>query len=432
MTHSTPSGARTVDSASVEASCASASEGERSHLTALARACVMIIAVLVTACEGELSGGLRRTAPNAPPPMDATTPTTQQPGTIQLPPIPLTDARSAITGDEAVTFARRVAPMLVGRVPSEAELTTLSTGGAGLRTVVEAWVKEPGFAEAARDWISVKLKASGTAGGINGDLPGNLAAFLVRNGRPHAELLTADRCYDRAGAPTACDTGAPFTAGVLTTRAFLKNTSSRFNLKRARTVVKTFACSDYPMDNTLQPPMPRESLIPLFQVDRATDTSAGTFGNGFACYTCHSQFSAHAQVFVKFDDQGRYQAGATGLQDMAAEQGRSTNGLFTSHFTGAAAASEQSQIFGKPVQNLAESARVIASSQLYLECSVRSVAGYVLSLSETEANELPKPVVEEIVGEALKTAQQPTLASLVVEAFTHPSMVSARRAQVTP
>ena len=105
-------------------------------------------------------------------------------------------------------------------------------------------------------------------------------------------------------------------------------------------VVKTFACSDYPMDNTLQPPMPRESLIPLFQVDRATDTSAGTFGNGFACYTCHSQFSAHAQVFVKFDDQGRYQAGATGLQDMAAEQGRSTNGLFTSHFTGAAAASE--------------------------------------------------------------------------------------------
>lgn len=395
-----------------------------------------VLLVMFAGCDGQLLGGFGgagRMSQPAPVSIDAPTPTPQEPPrTIQLPPTPLTQVRAAITGDEAISFARRVAPMLVGRVPSEAELATLSTGGAGLRIVVEGWVREPGFAEAARDWISVKLKASGNAGGINGDLPGNLAAFLVRNERPHAELLTADRCYDRAGQPTACDTGAPFTAGVLTTRAFLKNTSSRFNLKRARTVVKTFACSDYPMDTTLQPPMPRESLIPLFQVDRATDSSAGTFGNGFACYTCHSQFSAHAQVFVKFDEQGRYQAFATGLQDAAAEQGRSTNGLFTSHFTGAAAGSEQSQIFGQPVQNLAESARVIASSQLYLECSVRSVAGYVLSLSESEANELPKPVVEEIVGEALKTAQQPTLASLVVEAFTHPSLVRARRAQVTP
>ncbi len=28
------------------------------------------------------------------------------------------------------------------------------------------------------------------------------------------------------------------------------------------------------------------------------------FGNGFACYNCHSQFGAHAQLFVKFDEQG--------------------------------------------------------------------------------------------------------------------------------
>jgi hypothetical protein len=388
-----------------------------------------VMFLLLAACEGTLSGGQTSWVPTTPL-TEMSAP--QQGGSAQVPPRALAEARSAITADEALTYSRRIAPMLVGRVPTEAELTALSTGGAGLRTVVAGWVKEPGFVDAARDWISVKLKASGKTSELDGDLPGNLAAFLVRNERPHAELLTADRCYDREGRPTACDTGAPFSAGVLTTRAFLRNTSSRFNLKRARTVVKTFACSDYPMDTTLQPPMPRESLIPLFQVDRATDSAAGTFGNGFACYTCHSQFSAHAQVFVKFDAEGRYHSDATGLQDASQEQGRSANGLFTSHFTGPAAGNEQSQIFGKPVQNLAESARVIASSQLYLECSVRSVVGYVLSLSETEANQLPKPVVEEIVGEALKAAQQPTLAQLVVEAFTHPSMVRARRVQETP
>jgi hypothetical protein len=322
-----------------------------------------------------------------------------------------------------------VSPLLIGRVLNEAELARLSSGGGtALREVMEAWVKESGFAEAARDWISIKLKASGSGGGINGDLPGNLAAYLVKNERPHAELLTASSCYDRAGQTVPCDTGAPFTAGVLTTRAFLKNTSSRFNLKRARTVVNTFACSEYPLDVNLQPPMPRDVLIPLFQVDQLSDGSAGTFGNGFACYTCHSQFSAHAQVFVKFDNQGHYQANATGLQDPNLEQGRSTPSLFTSHFTGAAAGSERSQIFGKEVQNLAEGAKVVSESRLYLECSVRSFAAYILALSESEANALPKDVVSEVVSEALKSGPQPTLARLVLEMFTHPSMILSRRA----
>ena len=40
----------------------------------MTRALLLISTVMLAACEGELSGGLRRTAPNAPPPTDATTP----------------------------------------------------------------------------------------------------------------------------------------------------------------------------------------------------------------------------------------------------------------------------------------------------------------------------------------------------------------------
>jgi hypothetical protein len=390
------------------------------------RPLLVVWLVVLCACEGRLIG-----APlvvEAPPAVTTPTPT---PTPIQTPQQPIAEARVQVTGPEAIRFARRVAPMLVGRVPTEAELARLASGGAAWRDVLSTWVAEAGFADAARDWISVKLKASGTKDGVNGDLPGNLAAHLVRTGRPHGELLTADRCYDRAGQPTACDSGAPFTAGVLTTRAFLKTTASRFNLKRARTVLATFGCAEYPLDPVLQPPLAREQLIPLFQVDQLSDTSAGAFGNGFACYTCHSQFSAHAQLFVKFDDQGLYRAAATGLQDPMAEQGRSTNGLFTSHLVGDAAGREHSQVFGRPVQNLAEGARVIAESPLFLECSVRSWLGYALGLSESEAKSLPASVVKEIVSEATRQAAQPTLAQLVVEAFSHPSVVRAVRGAAT-
>ena len=344
--------------------------------------------------------------------------------------IPIDEARAQVPPAEVVAFARGVAPMLVGRSLSPAERAGLEGGGAAaLRTVLERWTEEPGFAAMARDQVSVKLKASGATAELDGTLPGNLAAWLVRNKRPHAELITADSCRDSSGAAIACDSGAPFSAGVLTTRVFLANNAGRFNLKRARTVLRTFACSDYPISKELQPPLQRAQLIELFQNDKPPDGTNGAFGNGLACYSCHSQFGAHAQPFVKFDADGRWQADATGLQLSGGEQGRSTGKLFTSHLSDpVAATSEASQFFGKPVANLAEEAKVLAEHPIYLECAVRSTLGYVLSLSESEANGLPLEVVQEIVKEATAREPQPTLARLVIETFSHPSLITARRA----
>ena len=380
---------------------------------------LLSVALVLAACDGEVL------TPKAKPVVIV--PAAPEPKKIV---IPIDTARAQVPPADVVTFARSVAPMLVGRSLSTSERSELEAGGAAaLHAVLERWVTEPAFAETARDFVSVKLKASGKTAELDGTLPGNLAAWLVKNNRPHAELITADSCRDASGAAIACDTGAPFTAGVLTTRVFLANAAGRFNLKRARTVLRTFACSDYPVSRVLQPPLQRAQLIELFQNDKPPDGTNGAFGNGLACYSCHSQFGAHAQPFVKFDSDGRWQANATGLQLEGGEQGRSTGKLFTSHMADpAAAASESSQFFGQPVTNLADEAKVLSEHPLYLECTVRSTLGYVLALSESEANGLPLDFVKEVVSEAKAREPRPTFARLVVETFSHPSLITARRA----
>ena len=216
---------------------------------------------------------------------------------------------------EAETYLGLLVQPLVGRVLSAAEREQIvARGGAAVTTLVTAWATEPGFAEAARRLVQQKLSVSGNKDGIDFELPGHLAAYVVRHDLPWSTLITADHCVSAAGERIACDTGAPYTAGVLTTRAFLTSRASRFNLTRSSALMRAFACRKYPLEDTLQPRLDRLSLIPMFQAQTAeeqTDPRAQSgFGNGFGCYTCHGQFSAHAQLFVKFDEQGRWHADA--------------------------------------------------------------------------------------------------------------------------
>lgn len=380
-----------------------------------------LIALLLTGCTDGLM--LDSSAPSAPSALSA------RPFATKTLFVPIEKVRAEVPPADAVAFGRVIAPMVVGRTLSAAERTKLEAGGAvALRTLLESWVEEPGFAEMARDLVSVRLKASGSTTALDGTLPGNLAAYLVKNHRPHAELVTADACRSAKGEAIACGSGAPFEAGVLTTRVFLANNAYRFNLKRARNMLQAFACSDYPLSQELQPSLERSVFLEMFQNDLPPENDP--FGNGAACYTCHSQFGPQAQTFVKFDADGRWQDTATGLQVPNGEMGRSTNNLFASHLSDPAAAkSEATQYFGKSVANLAEVGRVMSENPIYLECAVRSAMAYVLALSDSEAKALPEWVVTEIVKEAKGREPQPTFARLVVEAFSHPSMVTARRVQ---
>lgn len=321
-------------------------------------------------------------------------------------------------------YLSKLAPPIVGRVLSkdERERIAIEQGNA-IRPIVTRWVKEPGFVQAARNMIELKLSVSGMRDGIDFGLPGNLAAYLVGGDQPWSKILTSDKCRDAAGGEIPCDTGAPYFAGVLTTRAYLVSRASRFNLTRSSALMKTFACRTYPQEDALQPRIPKERLIPMFRVltaDEQTDERAKSgFGNGFGCYTCHGQFSAHAQLFVKFDDKGKWQKDATGLQDQTGELGRSKNGLMASHFVDpTAAASEESQLFGTPVKNLGDAARVLTQNHVFLECASRNVVEYGLGLTKPPQLE---PTLLADLAERARTfgGSDPSLGAIAIATLTH-------------
>ena len=331
--------------------------------------------------------------------------------------------------------------MVVGRLLNADEDNLIYHFGAdAIVPIVEGWIDEPAFAESARAMLQVKLAASGNKDGIDFELPGNLAAHLARSDRPYAELLTAPYCVDAVGAEIPCDTGAPYAAGVLTTRAYLIANASRFNLRRARRMMFIFASNTYPMDPLLQPPIGKDALIPMFRAEtpeeQTVPEAANGFGNGSACYSCHSQFSAHAQLFVRFAQDGLWHADATGLQDPENELGRSTNGLFTSHFVSPVSAPlEISQVFGKPVKTLTDAGRVITETPGFYPCAARNVLEYSFGMSESDATTIEPALLRQLAElarardlrlrpeAAASGAGGPTFGDLFVVALTHPRVL---------
>jgi hypothetical protein len=382
---------------------------------------LLLLATTTTACQGEL-GATGAT----------TTSTTTDEGPTE-PAAPIAEEPVAPSGIEALSpsaaraYAAKLAPMIVRRGLSLDELERLEVGGgAVVLELLETWVAEDTLGEAARQLVSDRLATAGERDGIDFDLPGNLAAEVARADLPWSGILTSDTCYDDAGTEVACDTGAPYTAGVLTTRAYLVSRRSRFNLTRASTMMKFFLCEGYP--NTSQPNVPRESLLPLFQArsaDEQTDERAiGGFGNGDGCFQCHGQFAAHAQLFVKFDNSGLWVPDATGEQDPEGELGRSYGELMASHFTDPVQrAAEVTDMYGVPVDDAAGAARVMSGLDEFWTCQIRNVIAFVLGLEITVP--IPDRVLDDILDAARELAPRPSFADLVVSIFTNVEVAEA-------
>jgi hypothetical protein len=370
--------------------------------------CLVIAAALGTfeACGGTRESSFDRTStasPEAGAPVD-----------------PFTSARTQV-------YMRQLAPWFVSRELESDELAALESGKfAAIRPMLTEWTKEPAFPSAARRLISQRLSVSGERDGIDFDLPGNLAEYVVRENLPLSTLLTADYCVDAKGSKRTCDSGAPFAAGVLATRAYLASRMSRFNLTRASTMMRTFSCRTYPIDDEVEPRLPRERLIPMFQSDAEVDDDGqakATFGNGAACYECHGQFGAHAQLFVRFDETGTYRPDATGIQDPKGELGRSTDRLFASHLKATTEAkTEKSQMLGHVVNDLREAARVLAEDPGFVPCQAKNLLDYALRLPPSA--EVDPLVLDEIAQQA-RSGGEATFASLVVETFAHPRVVTS-------
>jgi hypothetical protein len=372
-------------------------------------------------CQGKLEGSLPAGAGAGAEP--AASPGTMPASSPEAGP----QGIEALSPDAARAYMAKLAPMIVRRGLSIDELDLLEgEGGTVVPEMLDAWVAEDSLGDAARQLLSDRLATAGSRDGIDFDLPGNLAAELARADRPWSEIVTSDTCYDAAGTPIACDTGAPYTAGVLTTRAYLVSRRSRFNLTRASTMMKFFMCAGYP--NAEQPNVPRESLLPLFQArsaDEQTDERAiGGFGNGDGCYQCHGQFAPHAQLFVKFDNTGLWIADATGEQDPEGELGRSYGELMASHFTDPVErASERTDMYGVPVDDASGAARVMAGTEVFWTCQIRNLIAFVLGLEITVP--IPDRVLHDIVHEARGLSASPSFADLIMSIFVNVEVANA-------
>jgi hypothetical protein len=371
---------------------------------------VLLTSLLIWSCTGQVSMPPVETTPPPPPPPPEKT----------LADVPVDDVKLVLS---------LALPSLVGRVPTNEERDRLdSEGSSAMLPILESALAEPTFAQSARTLIERKLSVSGVRDDVDFGLPGNLAAHIVKNGLPWSQILTADSCYDRDDNAIACDTGAPYAAGVLTTRGYMISRAGRFNLTRSSTLMRAFACQGYPQDYALEPLLPKEKLIPLFRAEtfeEVTDPrAAGGFGNGEGCYFCHGQFGAHAQLFVKFDVNGIYRPEATGEQDPVGELGRSYDGLLASHFNDPAErALENSQMFGQPVANIVEAAQVFTQNPVFTTCAVRNVMEHALMVDPSV--DVDPRLLTRIADRARARHADPTLADLVVATLTDPLVIDS-------
>lgn len=344
------------------------------------------------------------------------------------------DAPDPVSPQDVRFYMQRIAPTLVGRSLSYDESTEIeSQGEAAVAGILADWLDEPGFAEAIRYLVQTRLHASGRTDEIDFELPGNLAAEIAEDRLPWSTVLTADYCVDADGNHTQCDTGAPYAAGVLTTRAYLSANRGRFNLGRAKVMLEVFACQAYPMAANVQIPLDKEVLIPMFRAETAeeqeVEEAEGGFGNGIGCYLCHSQFGAHAQLFVKYDAEGRFHAAASGLQNPSDELGRSFNDLYTSHLDEpTSAASEASQMFGESVTGLREAAEVLADSRYFSECTIKNLLAASFGLVAGTSADIDPVLLSAIADSTIALASDPddpTIHDYVAATFTDPRVLRA-------
>lgn len=338
----------------------------------------------------------------------------------------------AATPEEVRDYLRPIAGRLAQRPLLQSELDLINKDGPdAIAPIVQDWLQKPAFVNAVRDMMEHLLKTSGKLGEIDYDLPGNLAAHIAKRDLPYSKLLTTDYCVGADDEQIECDTTAPYVAGVLTTRAYLSANASRFNLRRATTLMNVFSCRGYPMDSELQPSVDKPDLIPMFQAltpdEQTVEEAQSGFGNGFGCYTCHSQFASHAQLFVKFDSTGLWRDYAHGIQNDFGELGRSLGRFFASHFAQEnRSADETGQVFGKTVANLTEAAQAVVDDAQFADCAVRRVFEYTFDIDETVSARTDRVLYLNIAN-GLRDAGHgdPTFAQLFTSVVTDPVVARA-------
>lgn len=402
------------------------------HLSALGAA--LLTASSLVACTGS-TATTTTTGTGEPATMTPGTTTPDTPGATTPQGDP-TDPSFQPTPQQTLDYMRYIGPSLIGRVLSDDEEAQITKDNlAAVKPILRAWVAEDGFVQAMRNMMEIRLGTNGKRGAVDYNLAGYIVRHVVKNNLPWSTVLTSSTCYDASDMPIACDTGAPYTAGVLTTRGFLAGNEGRFNLGRARAMVLAFLCRDYPMEATVQPYIDKPMLKLMFRASNAEEQQvaevAGGFGNGLACFSCHGQFANHAQPFVKFDKSGTWIAEANGLQSMSGQLGESDHDTAASHLDAATEANqEKAQWVGTNIANLAEGAAALSKSQNFRECAVQQLldVGVGLDLgfnTGTKGLFVDPAFLKDMADSVTAQNPDPTIQELAIAAYSSPRVMSA-------
>src|SRR5690606_1909407 len=90
-----------------------------------------------------------------------------------------------LTVEEVQYYLAKIAPRIAGRsLTYEENARIAEEGEAAIYPIIEAWTTEPGFGEAMRYMIETQLHTSGSADGVDFNLPGNLANEIATLGLP--------------------------------------------------------------------------------------------------------------------------------------------------------------------------------------------------------------------------------------------------------
>lgn len=310
-----------------------------------------------------------------------------------------------------ISYLNSFSTQIIHRPLNSQEITLIRSQGVNsFEPIVQNWFSDPRFIDSAQYFVENLIRTNGQTSTVNMDIPGYLGRDIARRQRPYADLVTASTCVNQSGQAMACDSGAPYSAGVLTTKAYLVTKVGPYNIARAGKMITQFLCTTYPLPETEEPRIAVGDLINQF----ATMSGAITFGNGNNCYSCHSQFGHHAQFFVKFDLSGNYQAAASGLQNPNATDGFSTNNLLTSHFrTPQRAAGESSQMLGQPASNLAGAGRALAQSRRFLPCAVKNLMTHYMRLHPSVVTSVKPDLYIQIAERAKLLNMNPSFSHLL-------------------
>src|SRR5690606_7812651 len=118
-----------------------------------------------------------------------------------------------------ISFLAQFSSQIAHRPLNATEISQINAqGSAAYPAIVRTWFREPQFIESAQVYVDNRLRTSGTTATVDMNLPGNLGRDIARRERPYADLVTANTCVNAAGQNMSCDSNAPFSAGVLTTK----------------------------------------------------------------------------------------------------------------------------------------------------------------------------------------------------------------------